>query len=320
MRKGFLTQSKKDTTRLGPLRDERSTHSGATGGWGVPDMGLDSDPWVNRFQEVVLGHQFGGFNDIGVPSSNHVDENPYKNVPNLPYKTSGEPINALGCYYSQNYHTLHLKMSDYYFTWNDENPKSHLLLWTSIFICPLSGEIFVSGRWPGQDVVLKEATSVSSTVSDRTTQVDDETSTSHTESVMATPIPAKLNNLQVRWLKKKKIAEHGAAAWAYDCFQYRHSKSAIVHRTLDTKSTVLLPKRDVFVTSSIGSESPYLEDMAIRAIPEYVPIVIRRQIEERMVQICNDHLKYGEKDTNDTDDELAWCSPKNSQHHIQSNT
>ena len=294
MRKGFLTNTnnKKDSIGLGPLHDERSLHSRATAGWGHSDTDLNADPWV--FPEYQVR---GGDNNMDVPAAaNHVDENPYRDIPNLPYKTSGEPMNALGCYYSQNYHTSHMKMSDYYFTWNDENPKSHLLLWTTIFICPLSGELFMSGKWPGNDVVLsKEATTVPM------------------EDAATTAMSATFNSKENRWLKKKKNAEHGAAAWAYDCFQYRHKEDAIVHRILGSQSTSLLPKKDINITSSIGSESPYLEDMAIRTIPSYVPAITRRQIEERLFDISNDRMKYGENSTSDTHEELAWCSSKNSQ-------
>ena len=312
MRKGFLTQSNKDPTGLGPLHDERSTRCHA--GWGGPEMESNRDPW--DFSELASAPQLGGDSDT-TSASNQMDEISYQNVPNLPYKTSGEPMNALGCYYSQNYHTSHLKMSDFYYTWNDANPKSHLLLWTSIFICPLSGELFQSGEWPGNDAVIKEATT-SPVVSDHSNDDADEIAAPREDSFVTTSLVSETpKNLQVRWMKKKKIAEHGAAAWAYDCFQYRHKESAVVHGTLDSKSTVILPKKEVYLTSSIGSESPYLVDMAVCAVPSYVPVTIRIRIEERLQKICNDPMKYGERGMSNVEEELAWCSPYDSQHHVQ---
>ncbi len=318
MRPGFLIQSKKgeskkDPSGFGPLHDERSTR--IRSGWGASSGTEDDDPWVQRFEDVVLAHQQLGADDDESPSRN-VDENPYRNMPNLPYKTSGEPMNALGAYYSQHYYTSHMKMSDFYFTWNDENPKSHLLLWTSIIICPLSGELFMSGKWPGNDVVLKvEATpTVTTHLAEQNDGAKEETKAPF-EITPPTLTTAPISDRQARWLKKKKVAEHGAAAWAYDCFQYRHKQSAVAHRELDSPPTasppppLLLPKKEVNVTAAIGCESPYLEDMAIRVIPDYVPDAIRMQIEERFMEIRTDRIKYGESGIN-TEKELAWCSPE----------
>ena len=328
MRKGFLTQKKEDPTAFGPLRDERSTHSLSSRGWGDTEFG--GDPWVARFQEIILADQFGN----AIQPANPVDENPYRNLPLLPYKTYGVPMNALGCYYSQYYHTSHLKMSDYYFTWNDENPKSHSLLWTSIFICPLSGELFISGKWPGNDAVLKDATplpmktgqlNAADDEEDNALEPPDDSSLQITtdlnksvndktdESIEVLPPSMIPDERQVRWMKKKKIAEHGAAAWAYDCFQHRHEQSATAHQTVDSSSPELLPKKDVNVTSSIGSEIPYLVDLAIHKVPSYVPEMIRIQIEERLVDILNDRLKYVENNMNGVEEELAWCSPDHTQ-------
>ena len=319
MKPGFLIQSKKgeskkDSSGFGPLHDERSTR--IRSGWGASSFTEDDDPWVQRFEEVALAHQQFGADDES-PARN-VDENPYRNMPNLPYKTYGEPMNALGAYYSQYYHTSHMKMSDYYYTWNDENPKSHLLLWTSIFICPLSGELFMSGKWPGNDVVLKEEATPTVTT-DLTEQNDgakEETDAPFDESTTTplTSTTAPNSDRQARWLKKKKAAEHGAAAWAYDCFQYRHQQSAVAHRELDSPSTapppppLLVTKREVNATSAIGCELPYMEDMAIRVIPDHVPDTIRKQIMERLMEIGNDRIKYGESGMN-AEKELAWCSP-----------
>ena len=334
MRKGFLTENKKDPAGLGPLRDERSTRSIGLCGWGQSTTSNDDDPWVQRFQEVVVADQHG--NDVH--STIGVDDNPYQNISNVPYKTSTEPINALGCYYSRHYHTSHLKMSDFYFTWNDKNPKSHLLLWTAIFICPLSGELYMSGKWPGNDVALKDATP-STNETDLQEQGDDDTNKSteppddstspiityiandvdnratvpYDESATAaSPVTTNPNiRQQVRWMKKKKIAEHGAAAWAYDCFQHRHKQSTKAHRILDTISArLLVPRIDVNLTSSIGTEIPYLEDMAIRNIPPYVPATVRILIEERLISIREDRMKFGENIISNVEEELAWFSPE----------
>jgi hypothetical protein len=310
MRQGFLLNERSGST-IGPLHDDRSSRNPAAKGWGASSAtDVNSDPWVDRIRHFVTAGASDPI-ELAPPTNatnNATDENPYRNKPSPPYKTSREPMNALGCYYSHYYHTTHLKMSDYYFSWSDGNPKSHLLLWTSVFVCPLSGEIFLSGEWPGNDVVLKPTNVVEST-----RHIHNLTKMNVDESIItSTPVTTQ----QIRWMKKKKVSEHGAAAWAYDCFQHRHKQSAVVHRSMDNMGiyTLLSPKNDICsvnITSSIGSEVPYMEDTAIRMIPAFVPETIKNQIERRLIEIQNDTTKSGENGDNvDMEEELAWRSTR----------
>lgn len=87
---------------------------------------------------------------------------------------------------------------DNYISWNDGGPD-HLLKWTSIFICPRTGEIFKSGRYgdPG--------------------------------SYRA----SSCNNEEIIWYTQKKLAEQGAAALALDCQNFRDSSNASAASTPD---------------------------------------------------------------------------------------
>ena len=103
----------------------------------------------------------------------------------LPYKLSGAPKSELYAHYGKDPYRRVLGGSDYV-TWNDNGPP-HDLRFTSIFICPLTGEPFKSGRY-GQD---------------------------------NKPPMGTYRNDDFCWHTSKKLAEHGAAARAYDCLSYR---------------------------------------------------------------------------------------------------
>jgi hypothetical protein len=300
MKQGFLLHHRNKTS-LGPLHDERSNR--ANTGW-VQSRNPHSDPWVDPYKGMNI-------------ASN--SKNIY-NGPSLPHKTSTVPMNALGCYYSQYYHVAHIKMSEYYFSWNDQNPKSNLLRWTSIFLCPIYGEIFISGKWPNNEPASIEAKETPPTITTEgpLRNVDE---TLNTDSSCTTMTPA-FETFQVRWMKTKKAAEHGAAAWAYDCFQYRHSKSAAntgksFESTTATSLLRVQHKKDISITACIGSEAPYLEDIAIQTVPNFVPEMIRVQIHKQLIEISKDMVKYsnhnGKMENSDMEiEELAWYTPKSS--------
>ena len=89
---------------------------------------------------------------------------------------------ALSCFYGQ--HPRKLQASnDLFHLWNDGGPP-HLLQWTCIFVCPLSGELFLAKEWPDSG-------------------------------------PATVDHNGIHFLKQKTLAKHGAAALAYDCHMLR---------------------------------------------------------------------------------------------------
>jgi len=93
-----------------------------------------------------------------------------------------------------------------FFTWNDDG-QHHILKWTSIFVCPITGELFRSGRYHGAAVTNDDVQSIV-------------------------------------WYPKKIQAEHGAAARAFDCLNYR-DQTAATHG----KAVAALP--------TIGIDTPY---------------------------------------------------------------
>lgn len=81
-----------------------------------------------------------------------------------------------------------------YFTWHDNGPP-HNLKWTTVFVCPITGECFLSGRYGAS--------------SNYTLREDGEV-----------------------WYSKKTFAEHAAAARCYDCSIWRDEQVAPTGRVL----------------------------------------------------------------------------------------
>jgi hypothetical protein len=316
MKQGFLLSCKTanksddhsghDKRSLGPLRDDRIDRSGT--GWGslsqLSGRVYNSDPWVDPTESITMNLQcaneqakpIGDTESIKRTSSKYI---PFSSAQNLPYKTFSVPMNALGCYYGKYYNNVQIKMSEYYFSWNDQNPKSHLLRWTCVFLCPISGEIFVTGSWPNNDPLpMIESQSLPAPQLPKC----DEKKLLASPSFSSPP-------LQTRWMKTKKSAEHGAAAWAYDCFQHRHRVSLEPPLSGVPKATSM---KNIMITAPIGKETPYVERMAIQTVPEFVPDTIRVRIEECRENILNGALQYKNSDVlMEMEEELAWHSQKN---------
>ena len=126
-----------------------------------------------------------------------------------------------------------------YHTWHDSG-QGHMLKWTSIFVCPMTGELFCSGRYFG--------------------------------AIATTTLTAAANSrpLPLLWFAKKTQSEHAAAARAFDCLVYRdHARTAAADSGLQS-----LP-----VTPTIGLEKPYLESHAVYALPDHgIPSDFRQTI------------------------------------------
>lgn len=136
---------------------------------------------------------------------------------------------------------------DHFHTFHDGGP-AHLLRWTCIFVCPISGELFLAVPYH-----------------------------SGGSSVVDT-YPSETNNYQPLWCKywftKKLHAEHGAAASAHDCLVYRdrwNQASKQEQRSQDDES--------MDDNLYISTETPYLPDSGIFDMPEsIVPQEIREAI------------------------------------------
>eukprot|EP00978_Attheya_sp_CCMP212_P022220 scaffold66010_cov54-Attheya_sp.AAC.4 len=120
--------------------------------------------------------------------------NPFQEMPVLPHKTLGVPKNALNAWYGKRFKKTVLNNTCFQ-TWNDGGLQ-HIRKFTSLFTCPVTGEVFASGQYdrPEDDFVV---------------------------------VPTQINSFQppakVIWYAKKMYAEHAAAARAYDCFSLREN-------------------------------------------------------------------------------------------------
>ena len=302
MKQGFLLSSGKEKINRKPLYPSHSDSSGGLKlGWGRSSCDVDNiDPWERPTSATIAARQPDLESKVNSLQEELLENkaksacNPYADVLNVPFKISEVPMNALGCYYGKYYSQYLIKMSEYYFSWNDQNPKTHLLRWTSVFVCPISAEIFVTGSWLSNDPLPKyeppsEGISLSS------------------KDMPSVEAPNSLPAEQpCRWMKSKKAAEHGAAAWAYDCFQYRNKLKVENSESLKDIST-----KYIGITAPIGKEVPYLEEMAILTVPEFVPCEVKVRIEQRQEEVRKGALIRDRDVCMETEEELAWFSLKN---------
>jgi hypothetical protein len=121
------------------------------------------------------------------PPSKRVD-NTTKTSSRLPqYKLTAPPKSELYTLYGKDPYRRVLGAGDY-ITWNDNGPP-HTMRFTSVFVCPVTGEAFKSGGY-GKTYEWKDS---------------------------------------FCWFTSKKLAEHGAAARAYDCLSYRRAPPGLPH-------------------------------------------------------------------------------------------
>jgi hypothetical protein len=194
-------------------------------------------------------------------------EGPYANMSILPFKTAGVPMAALNAFYGKTYKHLppalvqSVRMTDYYHTWNDGNPQTDKLKWTCLFCCPYTAEIFVAGQWQGLRLPKPAATATTTTkmatnpLADATSPCEAVASTKSTADVHEEPILATITTPGIlplpRWMPNKKAAQHGAAAWAYDCFHYRLEQAATAQKGGCCTTNLRYVR--------LGQEDPYLE-------------------------------------------------------------
>jgi len=244
MKAGFLnsTTTTTNSSDLGPLQDERSRRTVKFLWSGGPDT-ISSKP-------VSWGWNTGGKAPGWIPPTTLVEapspgdaimadteesplsksksesltkKNPYQQVPILPYKTMGVPKNALSSWYGKRHKNLTIQ-NKYFTTWNDGGIP-HLLKWTCLFTCPVTGEKFPSGQFGDKSLYQvgleqdgpeeKDASMMEDTTSEQHSIEEKETMT-NTRSSKDTTVPSK-----VVWYNKKIAAEHAAAARAMDCLHLR---------------------------------------------------------------------------------------------------
>lgn len=135
---------------------------------------------VEGFGSDAAKPNLAGFGSLPANSSCSSARNkPFKSQPML----SNAPKAELLSWYSQKPRSVQIT-NECYITWNNGG-MPHELRFTSVFVCPLSGELFLSGRYGDP------------------------------ESYDIDPVT------NIVWYKSKKTAEHGAASRAFDCQSYR---------------------------------------------------------------------------------------------------
>jgi hypothetical protein len=110
---------------------------------------------------------------------------PFRPLPESPKTMSGVPKSTLHALYGMAPRRK-LISQDNYFTWHDGGAP-HALSWTSIFICPLTAEVFPSGVYGSS------------------------------KHYHIRPLDGTV------WFSKKALAEHGAAARCVDCILFRET-------------------------------------------------------------------------------------------------
>ena len=64
-----------------------------------------------------------------------------------------DPKSALREYYLKEYQVADLRTKDSYFTWPDPNSVGHCPRFTAVFICPVTGELFATGKYGNKDQI-----------------------------------------------------------------------------------------------------------------------------------------------------------------------
>ena len=174
------------------------------------------------------------------------------------------PKSALHCIYGQPPRHKVVSSTEHFFTWNDQGP-SHLLKWSAAFVCPLTGEVFLAAPLSTYGDYNRDGS-----------------------------VQIRGSCSELWWFPKKNLAEHGAAARAYDCLVYRDAV-----RTASTTQTVKrITGASIFVPVSpneyikMGVQLPYDLDQARFDLPPpcesnviAIPNRIRQKIQQLQTQI-----------------------------------
>jgi hypothetical protein len=178
--------------------------------------------------------------DGGSGGGSHHNINPYKGTSFKLNKTSSVPKAALHSVYGRPPRRKVISQENYY-TWHNSDAP-HLLKFTSIFCCPLTGECFASGRYGDPAFYYQHSTR-----------------------------SASGSSAFVTWYNKKALAEHGAAARAFDCIASREYAR--------DKGIGMIPE-------TLGADVPYAYEQSPPLL-DSVPDHIRQAIQQAQEGIFN---------------------------------
>lgn len=229
LKSGFLLTPSPSGGKQGPLRDPRSSvdvprgwgrsrRGSATnnGGWGSSASGGDanaagwprSDGWSRPATDgtqsrMIIDEDPSEARHGGAVTNDTEAEpakNPFEGVPFLRKNLLGTPKAEL----IQRLVKLHkerfprgdcIDQNTCFISWDDKNPRTDKLMFTCVFVSPLTEEKFPSGQWGEKEYYeVREEVAATGTGAERTAVV---------------------------WYKKKKWAIEAAAARALDCMSLR---------------------------------------------------------------------------------------------------
>ena len=174
MKRGFLV-NKSGNKNEGLLGDPRSSRAslGSDGGdrlgktTGVPKFNVSEtegltwapvsnslrerwkSPWkaVSKEQDMEMDDDDITFATTSTYPSTQPSISSFAQQPVLPNGTIiGDPKSCLAQFYTKEFQ-ITLVTKDCYFSWPDPNGFSHAQRFTSIFVCPVTGELFCTGKY-----------------------------------------------------------------------------------------------------------------------------------------------------------------------------
>lgn len=152
-------------------------------------------------------------------STTQADAPPMKlhGQPYLPHKTMDVPKNALDTWYQKEFQ-FQIVTSDCYFTWHNDG-MPHERKFTSIFVCPITAEVFSTGTYgPKKYYTLQADPVTGATIVWFSTSFLLGVAKVH---CLEEHSIYRICCLHCFFLDDKASAQHGAASRAYDCFSLR---------------------------------------------------------------------------------------------------
>mmetsp|Transcript_16688 Transcript_16688/g.24992 ORF Transcript_16688/g.24992 Transcript_16688/m.24992 type:complete len:255 (-) Transcript_16688:42-806(-) len=182
MKSGFLNKNSSKSEQEGLLRDRRSRPL-----FGFEGRGTFSSGGWEHFGDASAGCQ------LSQPAPHEEMKSLSLDCPILPMSL-GNPKNALSVWYGRRHKDFTFSVNECFVTWDFGGGSDHEKYWTSIFTSPASQEKFMSGiliSKPNKTKITQEKAKEG------------------------------IQEVTIVWYKKKKEAEHAAAARALDCLSYR---------------------------------------------------------------------------------------------------
>jgi hypothetical protein len=163
------------------------------------------------------------------------------------------PKAALYQLYGKKPRRIQLQPNDY-ITWDNGRP-THQQLFTSIFICPTTKEIFFSGPWDDHPTVATTTTSTNAT--DYSTFSNNNNTSYNNTTVQQQQQQHRHQYIEqngLYWYPRKALAEHAAAARAWDCIQLR---DGTIPPTTTTSTTSTATATLGTIPTLMGKLQPY---------------------------------------------------------------